>query len=83
VREVTLQPGASIPLHTHPTHPECIVILEGEVEGRLADEVRPLGPGNSILAPAGVKHNLVNKGKGPARILAIFPTNQVTRELVS
>lgn len=82
VLEMTLAPGAAIPLHIHPTHQECIVILEGELEGHLSGETRTLTAGHTILAPTREVHGLTNKSEQPARFLAIFPTNDVQRELV-
>ncbi|MBI4337169.1 MAG: cupin domain-containing protein [Chloroflexi bacterium] len=82
VNEVTVAPGASIPLHIHPTHEEGIVILEGDVEATLGDEKRKVTGGYTVLAPKGVKHSLKNVGKAPARILAIFPTTEPQRVLV-
>ena len=82
-RIATIQPGFSVPLHIHPTHQELIFILEGELEGTLEDHgVETLRPGQSVLAPTRKVHGLTNKSASPARVLAIFPTNYVTRELV-
>ncbi|MBI4233729.1 MAG: cupin domain-containing protein [Chloroflexi bacterium] len=82
VNDMAVAPGASIPLHIHPTHEEAIVVLEGAVEATLGDEVRTLGPGHTILAPKGVKHMLANRTRGPARVLAIFPTTDPQRQLL-
>ncbi|MCS7206320.1 MAG: cupin domain-containing protein [Dehalococcoidia bacterium] len=82
VNEITLAPGAFIPLHIHPTHEEAIVILEGEVEATLGDSVQRIAGGHTVLAPTGVKHMLKNVGTRPARILAIFPTTDPQRHLL-
>ena len=82
-RIATIQPGFSVPLHIHPTHQELIFILDGELEGTLEDHgAETLRPGQSVLAPTRKVHGLTNKSESPARVLAIFPTNYVTRELV-
>lgn len=77
-----LDPGAGVPSHIHPYHEEAILILEGSVEGILGDQVRTLGPGDVLLAPAGVKHSVINKSSGPARVITIFPTAQPSRTFV-
>jgi quercetin dioxygenase-like cupin family protein len=82
ISDTTVRPGARIPLHIHPGHEEAIVILEGELEATLGDEVRVLGPGNTVLAPPDVKHKLENKGKVPARFLAIFPVIEPKRSFL-
>jgi len=38
-----------------------MVIVEGTLEAVLGDEVVTLGPGYTVLAPAGVKHGFVNR----------------------
>lgn len=82
VGEATIAPGGSIPLHIHPGHEEGIYIAEGTLDGRLGDERATLTAGDFILAPTGVKHELVNSTKRPAKIIFIFPTTKVTRQMV-
>lgn len=82
VFEVTVAPGAKVPLHTHPGHEECMVIIEGEFEWILGDDVGTLAAGNSIIAPDGVKHSLINNTNVPAKVMAIFPTTNVQRRVL-
>jgi len=77
-----LDPGAGVPLHIHPYHEEAILILEGSVQGVLGAQVLTLGPGDVLLAPAGVTHSVINKSNGPARVITIFPTTQPNRTFV-
>ncbi len=81
VGDVRLAPGAGVPNHTHPTE-EAMVILEGELEAVLGDEVIKVSEGNTVLAPAGVRHGFVNRSGRPARVMAIFPTAKMERTLV-
>ena len=71
--DVTLRPGAEIRLHTHDVE-EIIFVHSGEVEATLGDEKRMLGPDNTIVAPGGVFHGLVNTGSSDARIITFFPS---------
>ncbi len=80
VTEVTLPPGGRVPLHIHPGHEECMIILEGTLQAVLGDQKQTVVAGNAIIAPDSVKHSLTNTGDGPARILAIFPTTNVQRQ---
>ena len=82
VSNAGLEPSAGVPLHIHPHHEEAILIVEGNVEGVLGDEVRALVPGDVLLAPAGVKHSVINKSNQPARVITIFPTTAPKRTLV-
>lgn len=71
--DVTIRPGAEIRLHTHDVE-EIIFVHSGQLKATLGDEVRTLGPDNTIVAPAGVFHGLVNTGKTDARIITFFPS---------
>ena len=82
VSNAALDAGAGVPLHIHPNHEEAILIMEGSVEGVLGDETRTLGPGDVLLAPAGVKHSAINKSGQPARVITIFPTTSPQRTFV-
>ena len=81
VGDVTINPGSKVPTHFHPTE-EAMVILEGELETILGDNVIKVKEGQTVLAPAGVKHGFTNKSGKNARIMAIFPTARIERTLV-
>ena len=75
-------PGARITTHIHPDTEEAMVIIEGELEAVLGDEIVTLGPGDTVLAPAGVKHGFVNRSDAKAALLACFPKTQFERVTV-
>jgi hypothetical protein len=52
---------------------------EGTLEAVLGDEVVSLGPGDTVLAPAGVKHGFVNRSESKAALLASFPKTSLQR----
>ena len=58
---------------------EAVVIVEGSLEAILGDQVVTLGEGDTVLAPAGVKHGFENRSGATARLLAIFPKTQFER----
>jgi quercetin dioxygenase-like cupin family protein len=70
--DLTIKPGGEIRLHTHDVE-EIIFIHSGQLKGTLGDEVRTLGPDQTLIAPAGVVHGLLNTGKSDARIITFFP----------
>ena len=78
VGDLTLAPGSKVANHIHPTE-EAMVILEGQLDAVLGDDVIPVKPGQTVLAPAGVRHGFVNKSGAPARLMAIFPTATIER----
>lgn len=81
VGEVLLTPGGTAPTHFHPTE-EAMVILEGELEAVLGEDTIKVSAGQTVLAPAGVKHGFTNRSDSPARVMAIFPTARIERTLV-
>ena len=48
----------------------------------MGDEVAILGPGDTVLAPAGVKHGFVNRSGARAVLLATFPKTSFQRVAV-
>lgn len=82
VGEATIAPGGSIPLHIHPGHEEGILVMEGTLQGSLDDQISTLEAGDVIIAPQGIKHELVNNTNSPAKIIFIFPTLDVTRTVI-
>jgi quercetin dioxygenase-like cupin family protein len=72
--------GAGAPLHVHNCD-EQATLLEGQAEVEIEGEVTPLVPYDSIAA--GLKHAFRNTGQDPMRILWIYPTQDVTRTLIS
>jgi quercetin dioxygenase-like cupin family protein len=63
-----VQPGP--PMHVHHTFEECWVVLDGEVEFRVADEVTVGRAGSFFLVPRGVHHTF--QVRSPARWVGIF-----------
>ena len=82
IGHLEVPPGLRVTTHIHPDTEEAMVIVEGRREAILGDEVVELGPGDTVLAPAGVKHGFVNRSGSTATLLAIFPKTQFERVLV-
>jgi quercetin dioxygenase-like cupin family protein len=81
ISELTMQSGSKVRLHIHPTD-EAIMLLEGNVEFVCGDERKKVGPGNTLLAPPGVKHGIVNDSGKPAKLLTIYPTTNPTATML-
>ncbi len=71
--EVTLAPNTRVPRHAHANTEEAIVVIEGTLDAILGRERVTVGPGDTILAPAGAIHGFVNRYEAPARIMFIYP----------
>ena len=62
-------PGQSQKPHSHGDQDKIYVVLEGEGRVRVGDAEETLGPGEAVIAPAGVEHGVVNAG--PASLLML------------
>jgi quercetin dioxygenase-like cupin family protein len=81
VADLTITPGSRAPTHTHPTE-EAMIIVDGELEAVIGDDVVTVKEGETVLAAAGVKHGFVNRSGSPARVMGVFPTGKVERTFV-
>ncbi|MFO8079476.1 MAG: cupin domain-containing protein [Armatimonadota bacterium] len=71
---MTLNPGERGGEHFHPSEEEVFLVLEGECDHTLGEEVAHLTPGMMIRCPVDVPHYAVNTGDVPMRALVVFPT---------
>ncbi len=67
---VDLDSNSVVPAHHH-VHEQSGVVLQGELQFTIADEVKVLKPGDLYLIPSGVEHS-VTVGSQPAQVLDIF-----------
>ena len=79
--ELTIAPQSRVPRHIHPNTEEAMIVLEGTLDVLLGRERKTIGPGHTVLAPAGTVHGFVNRYEAPARLLYVFPTHSVERVL--
>jgi quercetin dioxygenase-like cupin family protein len=70
--EVGLAPGMSVPRHTHTREDEAYFVLVGELEVTVGDEAFILRPGDSLMAPCGIPHQLRNSGDVENHYLLVF-----------
>jgi mannose-6-phosphate isomerase-like protein (cupin superfamily) len=68
----TSQPGYSTGIHSHP-YMEVVTVLEGEgvawIDGEGEDV--SIGPGTTMIFPAGVKHRFTAIGNTPLKTLGV------------
>ena len=86
VLELSTQPGAGIPLHTHPSS-ESFTVLEGafEFSGMQNDEpyVIHATPGDTVFIPAGAAHGYRAIEGDPARtVVVLTPGTEMERFFV-
>src|SRR5215470_2764933 len=70
--EVGLAPGMSVPRHTHTREDEAYFVLVGELEVTVGEEVFILRPGDCLMAPRDIPHQLRNSGDVENHYLLVF-----------
>lgn len=83
IEEVTVAPDARIPRSINPHSEVAIIVLQGSLDAILGRERMTIGPGHTVLIPAGAAHGFLNRHGEPARLLCVFPTHQFEQVPVS
>jgi quercetin dioxygenase-like cupin family protein len=83
IEEVSVAPNARISRRINPHTEVAIIVQEGKLDAILGRERLPIGPGDTVLAPAGSAHGFLNRYQEPARLLFVYPTHQVEQVEVS
>ena len=83
IGESTIAPNSRIPRHIHANTEEAMIVVEGTLDALVGSQRVVVGPGDTVLAPAGTVHGFVNRYEEPARLLYVFPTHDVERVLAS
>ena len=81
IKEMVLHPGSQGQLHTHSTD-QAIMVMEGSLQMVVGDETRTVRSGFTLLAPPGVPHKLVNNTWVPARMLIIYPADELETRIL-
>ena len=70
--EIGLAPGMAVPRHTHTREDEVYFVLAGELEATVGEGTFVLRPGDTLLAPRDIPHELRNSGSTTNHYLLIF-----------
>ena len=70
--DVSLAPGIGVPRHTHTREDETYYVLAGELMVEVGDQSFLLRPGDTLLAPRNIPHQLKNTGTVENRYLLVF-----------
>jgi mannose-6-phosphate isomerase-like protein (cupin superfamily) len=69
---MALRPGESIGSEIHASHDQFFRIEMGKGSIRIGQSRIKVGPGDAIVVPAGIRHNLTNTGKRRLRLYTIY-----------
>jgi quercetin dioxygenase-like cupin family protein len=59
-------------LHTQPDHDEIVIVIDGEAEFRVGDEVYRVGPGDFVFIPRNTLHGRVRTITDSMSALSIY-----------
>jgi quercetin dioxygenase-like cupin family protein len=66
--EVWVDPGGGVLPHIHPTFEERFLVHEGEVTFWLGRKRQTAGAGETVVVPAGARHDYRNRSDAPAHM---------------
>jgi mannose-6-phosphate isomerase-like protein (cupin superfamily) len=69
---MTIPVGEDIGDEVHEENDQLLVFVDGEGEAVLDGKKSPVTPNDLILVPAGTRHNFINKGDGPLRLVTVY-----------
>jgi mannose-6-phosphate isomerase-like protein (cupin superfamily) len=69
---MTIPPAGEIGEEVHPDVDQILVFLEGSADAILEGESSPVGPGDLVFVKAGTRHNFVNTGDAPLRLITVY-----------
>lgn len=67
-----LKPGQTQKAHTHDDNDKIYHALTGTCHVQIGDDVSPLPPGHTAVAPAGLVHGLENRSTENATLLVVM-----------
>jgi mannose-6-phosphate isomerase-like protein (cupin superfamily) len=68
---MTIPPGGEIGDEVHNDTDQVLAFVDGQGEAILDGERSPIGPNDLVFVRAGTRHNFVNTGDEPLRLLTI------------
>jgi mannose-6-phosphate isomerase-like protein (cupin superfamily) len=69
---MTIPPGGEIGEEVHPDTDQLLIFVDGEGEAILEGTRSPVDRNDLVFVKAGTRHNFVNKGTGPLRLVTIY-----------
>ena len=69
---MTIPAGEEIGEEVHTENDQLLVFVDGEGEAVLEGRSSPVGPNDLVLVPAGTRHNFINTGGGPLRLVTVY-----------
>lgn len=69
---MTIPPGDEIGEEVHSDTDQVLLFLDGQGEARLDGKTSPVKANDLVLVRAGTRHNFVNTGPEPLRLITVY-----------
>ncbi len=69
---MTIPPGGEIVDEVHEGIDQVLLFVEGEAEAVVGGETSRVGPNQIVVVPGGTRHNFVNVGGEPLRLVTFY-----------
>jgi mannose-6-phosphate isomerase-like protein (cupin superfamily) len=69
---MTIPPGGEIGEEVHEHVDQILLFVEGEATAVLDGARSDVGPNDLVFVKAGTRHNFINAGQGPLRLVTIY-----------
>jgi mannose-6-phosphate isomerase-like protein (cupin superfamily) len=69
---MTIPPGGEIGEEVHDSTDQVLVFVDGQGEAQLDGRSSEVGTNDLVFVRAGTRHNFINRGDGPLRLITIY-----------
>lgn len=69
---MTIPPDGEIGAEVHPETDQVLVFIDGHGEATLGEDSFEVGPNDLVFVRAGTRHNFVNRGEDPLRLITVY-----------
>jgi len=69
---MTIPVGEDIGEEVHEATDQVLIFVDGRGEAQLDGESRPVDEGDLVFVRAGTRHNFINRGERPLRLITIY-----------
>jgi mannose-6-phosphate isomerase-like protein (cupin superfamily) len=73
---MTIPPGGEIGEEVHPTTDQVLAFVDGRGEAQLDGQTSKVAPNDLVFVRAGTRHNFINVGDLPLRLITIYAPPQ-------
>ena len=69
---MTIPPGGEMGEVVHEKNDQLLVFVDGQADAVLDGRTSKVTPDDLVLVPAGTRHNFINTGDGPLRLITVY-----------